>query len=86
VARGVKPHGKDLSRSKRLLSSLPTTEVERVQRFRRHLVDLCDYLRQNWSGFVDAMRAGKEPKRTEFAAATGQAVAVEDSSARRIPA
>ena len=36
--------------TKRLLGSLSTTEEERVQRFRRHIVDLRDYLRENWSG------------------------------------
>lgn len=33
-----------------LFGRLSAAEAERLRRFRQHLVDLCDYLRSNWSG------------------------------------
>lgn len=36
--------------TKRLLRSLSIPEVEQVQRFRKHMTNLCDYLRKNCSG------------------------------------
>jgi hypothetical protein len=39
--------------TERLLDGLATGEVERVRRFRQHLVDLRDYLRSNWSALTN---------------------------------
>jgi hypothetical protein len=39
--------------TKRLLRSLSSPAVEQVQRFRKHMTDLRDYLRKNWSGLTN---------------------------------
>ena len=50
MARGVLNRiGKICRATKRLLSSLSSSELERLERFRKHILDLRDYLRENRS-------------------------------------
>jgi hypothetical protein len=55
--------------SARLQNSSPPSEAERVQRFRKHLVNLRDYLCSNWSGLTNYARDHHEGMRISSAPA-----------------
>ena len=61
--------GKIYCATQQLLGVGCNDDTERIRRFRQHLIDLCNYLRSNWSGLTNYARERRNGRRISSALA-----------------